>query len=127
MSAHFKKNVVQMRNLVVQKTRQAKIHRVVVEARDQSGTNLLGARSARDNPVLTEPDPPAGNTSCDDETKHANSFLSDSKASLELHYCDVLMKMTDEEAKSIHCLQDSGAEISIIQKDLMKDITCDIN
>ena len=26
----------------------------------------------------------------------------------DLHYCDVLMKMTDDEAKSIHCLQDSG-------------------
>jgi len=30
--------------------------------------------------------------------------------------------MIDEKAKSIHCLQDSGAEISIIQKDLIKDM-----
>ena len=32
------------------------------------------------------------------------------------------MKITDEEVKSIHCLEDSGAEISIIQKDLIKDV-----
>jgi len=31
------------------------------------------------------------------------------------------MKTTDDEAKPIHCLQDSGAEISIIQKGLIKD------
>jgi len=38
------------------KTGQAKIHRVVVEARDQPGTNLLGARCAQDIPELREPD-----------------------------------------------------------------------
>jgi len=172
------------------KTGQAKIHRVVVEARDQPGTNLLGARCARHIPKLTEPDPAVyleadriceeisrkqamreelasrsvinesvddsatagtadtvavpsrttlvnkidilskesealstGNASCDDKTKHASSFMSDSKAPLhlsELHYCDTLVKTADEEAKSVHCLQDSGAEISIIQKDLIK-------
>ena len=32
------------------------------------------------------------------------------------------MKIKDEEVKSIHCLEDNGAEISIIQKDLIKDV-----
>jgi len=39
------------------KAGQAKIHRVVIEARDQPGTNLWGARSAQDIPELREPDP----------------------------------------------------------------------
>lgn len=64
-----------------------------------------------------------GNASCDDKTKHASSFVYDSKAPLhlwELHYGDILVKMTDEGAKSVDCLQDIGVEISIIQKDLIK-------
>ena len=39
------------------KTGQAKIHRVVIEAWDQPGTNLWGAGSAQDIPELREPDP----------------------------------------------------------------------
>ena len=39
------------------KTGQAKIHRVVIEARGQPGTNLLGARCAQDIPESREPDP----------------------------------------------------------------------
>jgi len=35
---------------------QAKIHRVVIEARDQPGTNLWGARYAQDIPELRKPD-----------------------------------------------------------------------
>jgi len=48
-----------------------------------------------------------GNASCDDKTKHASLFMSDSKAPLhlsELHYCEILVKTADEEAKSVHCL-----------------------
>ena len=174
------------------KTGQAKIHRVVIEARGQPGTNLVGARCAQDIPELREPDPAVyleadriceeisrkqamreelasrsvtsesvddsvttetvdavvvpshatlinkidilpkdsvalstGNASCDDKTKHASSFVSNSKAPLqlsELHYCDIWVKTADEGAKSVHCLQDSGAEISIIQRDLIKDM-----
>ena len=65
------------------------------------------------------------NATCDDGTKHASSFESNTKSPLQLsklHYCDVLMKITDEEVKSIHCLEDSSAEISIIQKDLIKGV-----
>ena len=39
------------------KTGQTKIHRVVVEAQDQPGTNLFGASCAREIPELREPDP----------------------------------------------------------------------
>ena len=38
------------------KAGQAKIHRVIIEARDQPGTNLWGARSAPDILELREPD-----------------------------------------------------------------------
>ena len=170
------------------KTGQAKIHRVVIEAWDQPGTNLWGARSDQDIPELREPDHtvyleadriceiarkqamreelnslsvvnesvdnpitsdsaamadvadvPLRATSinkidilsedaalttadamCDGGTKHVTSSEPDTKSPLQLlklHYCDVLMKITDEKVKSIHCLEDSGAEISIIQKD----------
>ena len=43
---------------------------------------------------------------CDDGSKHANLFESDTKSPLQLsklHYCDVLIKIKDEEDKSIHC------------------------
>jgi len=55
------------------------------------------------------------------KTRH----VSDCKASLqlsELHYYDVLTNMTDDVAKTIHCLQDSGTEISIVQKHLIRDM-----
>ena len=39
----------------------------------------------------------------------------------ELQYCNVLMK-TECGAKTVRCLKDSGAQISLIQKDLIKDV-----
>ena len=40
----------------------------------------------------------------------------------ELQYCNVLMKTTCGDVKSVRCLKDSGAQISRIQKDLIKDV-----
>ena len=40
----------------------------------------------------------------------------------ELQYCNVLMKTTCGDVKSVRCLKDSGAQISRIQKYLIKDV-----
>jgi len=85
-----------------------------------SATSINKIDILSENAALTTAD-----AMCDDGTKHASLFESDTKSPLQLsklHYCDVLMKITDEEVKFIHCLEDSGAEISIIQKDLTKGV-----
>ena len=43
----------------------------------------------------------------------------------ELQYCNVLMK-TECGVKSVRCLIDSGAQISLIQKDLIKDVDAQV-
>ena len=40
----------------------------------------------------------------------------------ELQYCNVLMETVCGGVKSVRCLKDSGAQISLIQKDLIKDV-----
>jgi len=39
----------------------------------------------------------------------------------ELQYCNVLMK-TECGVNTVRCLKDSGAQISLIQKDLIKNV-----
>jgi len=43
----------------------------------------------------------------------------------ELQYCNVLMK-TECGVKTVRCLKDSGAQISLIQKDLIKDVDAQV-
>jgi len=40
----------------------------------------------------------------------------------KLQYCNVLMKTKCGGVKFVRCLKDSGAQISLIQKDLFKDV-----
>jgi len=54
--------------------------------------------------------------------------LANSKQPLqlsELQYCNVLMK-TECGVKSVRCLKDSGAQISLIQKDLIKNVDAQV-
>jgi len=43
----------------------------------------------------------------------------------ELQYCNVLMK-TECGVKTVRCLKDSGAQILLIQKDLIKDVDAQV-
>jgi len=43
----------------------------------------------------------------------------------ELQYCNVLMK-TESGVKTVRCLKDSGAQISLIQTDLIKDVDAQV-
>jgi len=44
----------------------------------------------------------------------------------ELWYCNVLMKTVCGGVKSVPCLKDSGAQISLIQKHLIKDVDAQV-
>jgi len=44
---------------------------------------------------------------------------------LELQYCNVLMK-TECGVKTVRCLKDSGAQISLIQRDPIKDVNAQV-
>jgi len=43
----------------------------------------------------------------------------------DLQYCNVLMK-TECGVKTVRCLKDSGAQISLVQIDLIKDVNAQI-
>jgi len=164
------------------KAEPVQCNRVVIEARNQPGTNFVGARPAQDIPKIRIPDSSvyrvadqiceeiarkqannadetsvkgvvdalddsnAGNVATDElairlvnkidfSMKGGVAFLiqdafldkmdlANCKQTLqlsELQYCNVLMK-TECGVKSVRCLKDSGAQISLIQKDLIKDV-----
>ena len=74
-----------------------------------SATSINKIDILSENAALTTAD-----AMCDDGTKHSSLFEFDIKSPLQLsilHYCDVMIKIKDQEVKSIHCLEDSGAEI----------------
>jgi len=168
------------------KAEPVKCNRVVIEAQNQPGTNLVGAHLAQDIPMIRIPESSVyrvadqiceeiarkeannadvTNVKCvvsashdhnaghiaTDETKTRlvnridfsmkggvafssqdafldNMDLANSKQPLqlsELQYCNVLMK-TECGVKSVRCLKDSGAQISLIQKDLIKDVDAQV-
>ena len=168
------------------KAEPVQCNRVVIEAQNQPGTNLVGAHLAQDIPMIRIPESSVyrvadqiceeiarkeannadvTNVKCvvsashdhnaghiaTDETKTRlvnridfsmkggvafssqdafldNMDLANSKQPLqlsELQYCNVLMK-TECGVKSVRCLKDSGAQISLIQKDLIKDVDAQV-